>query len=74
MSGYFSVADRGTFGHWDISDGHRRIYVIRGDIETGFSLTDERKHPDHRLRSIPFSTPFEALEYVARQTMPDPTP
>jgi hypothetical protein len=71
MSGYFSVADRGTFGHWDISDERGRHYTIRGDMASGFDLCDERRHPDHRLARIPFASPFEALEYAARQIMPE---
>lgn len=71
-TGYFSVADRGTFGHWDISDGQKRVYIIRGDAASGFDLIDERKHPDNPLRRIFFATPFEALEYAARQLMESP--
>lgn len=73
MNRYFSVEDRGTFGHWDISDEKGRVYTIRGDAQYGFQLCQERKHPTSPFRSLPFATPFEALEFAARQIM-EPTP
>ena len=72
MSGYFSVEDRGTFGHWDICDDQKRIFVIRGNEDSGFELIDERKSVNHPMRRVPFADPFEALEYVARTLMVSP--
>lgn len=70
MSGYFSVADRGTWGHWDISDEKGRVFTIRGDRATFFTLRDERIPNRYQW----FSSPFEALEYAARQLMQEPQP
>lgn len=70
-NGYMSVAGRGEYGHWDITDGKRRVFVIRGDAETGFILRDERK-PMSPFAKIEFSTPFEALEYAALQLIETP--
>lgn len=69
-TGYFSVADRGEFGHWDFGNGRMRVFKLRGDTETGFTLFDERAQ---RQPPVSFHTPFAALEYVARQMM-EPTP
>lgn len=70
MAGYFSVSDRGEWGHWDIADKvGLRVFRIRGDDDAGFTLCDERRPARHPLRNVPFATPFEALEYAARQIM-----
>lgn len=70
MAGYFSISDRGTYGHWDFSDGKGRFATLRGD-DTVWLLTMERRPLRHLLRTIYFSTPFEAVEYVTRHVMPD---
>ena len=63
--GYFSVADRGTYGHWDISTGQRRVFCIRGE-PGNFGIRDERLEVGwtsrDQLASIRFATPYSALQ------------
>lgn len=73
MAGYFSISDRGTYGHWDFNDENGRFATLRGG-DAEWQLTMERRHHAHPLRSISFSTPFEAVEFVTRQVMPDQAP
>lgn len=73
MAGYFSISDRGTYGHWDFSDENGRFATLRGGDDE-WRLTMERRPQSHLLRSITFSTPFEAVEYVTRHVMPDKAP
>ena len=71
MSGYFSIADCGTYGHWDFSDEKGRFATLRGDDESGWQLCMERRSVRHPMYLIPFGTPFEAVEFVTRHVMPD---
>ena len=70
MAGYFSISDRGTYGHWDFSDERGRFATLRGG-DAEWQLTMERRPQAHVFRTITFSTPFEAVEYVTRHVMPD---
>lgn len=69
--GYFSVADRGTYGHWDISDGQRRVFCIRGE-PGNFGIRDERSPPARDLDRITFRTPQAALLWIADEMMTPP--
>ena len=74
MTGYFSVADRGTFGHWDISDGKKRVFCIRGEPGQ-FCIRDERLVRNGALEHMRFRTPSAALLWIAEELMPGfPTP
>lgn len=70
-TGYFSVADRGTVGHLDISDGKERAFAIRGepgDVRVRDERTDPaRPHPRETLR---FKSVQAALLWCAEDLMP----
>jgi hypothetical protein len=69
MTGYFSVADRDTFGHWDISDGKRRVFCIRGEPGK-FCIRDERPIRNETLERMVFRTPSAALLWITEELMP----
>lgn len=77
MSGYFSVEDRGTFGHWDISNGQRRLFCIRGE-PGDFGIRDERKTTSaldaEMLSKLKFRTPMSALVWISDELCKDFTP
>ncbi len=61
-TGYISFANRGTIGHWDISNGKKRLFCSRGEPgeygmrdETGFELVP---------KGLFFQTPEMAMAFI----------
>lgn len=65
---YFSVANRGTPGHWDISDGTQRAFAIRGEPGK-VHVRDERDDPSRPFprKSVPFKSAAVALLWCAEE-------
>ena len=67
-NGYFSACNRGTPGHWDISDGYSRFFAIRGE-PGAVVVRDEREDPSrpHPRDFVRFKSAARALLWCAEE-------
>lgn len=67
-SGHFSLDNRGTPGHWDVSDGRARAFTIRGEPGS-VVVNDEREDPSrpHPREVVRFKSAASALLWCAEE-------